>query len=281
MDKRKKSNKLITAYRELAFQNGEKAKRAAELIIANKELVFQNKEKAKRAGELSILNIELKKAKEKLTKSEAQIRNFAHHLNHVQEEEKAHLAREIHDEFGQRLAGIKMSLSLLKIENHPTVSETEKKINNLKEEIDTLIQSLRKIATALRPSILDTLGLIPSIEWYAKEFETHSNIKCQMEIIGNKQKFEKNISICFFRICQEALTNISKHAEAKKVKISVAHNNNALSLEISDNGKGISSEKLENPFSMGLLGMKERAKIIGADLVVTSKINCGSLLFPH
>src|ERR1035437_6285379 len=108
----KKLNRLMTAYKELSFQKEEKGKRAAELIIANKELIFQNEEKEKRAKELILANIELERSKEKLVRSEIQIRKFAQHLHRVQEEEKAHLAREIHDEFGQRLAEIKIELSL-------------------------------------------------------------------------------------------------------------------------------------------------------------------------
>ncbi len=268
----------MTAYKELAFQRTEKGKRAAELIIANKELVFQNEEKEKRAIELTFANIELEKSKEKLIRSEIQIRKFAHHLHRVQEEEKAHIAREIHDEFGQQLAGIKMELSLLKGNKNITDSEAEEKINTLTQHIDALIQSLRKIATELRPGILDTLGLIPSIEWLVQEFEKRTDIKCKIEITALEHKFENDISICFFRICQEALTNISKHSQAKNVKVRIFHNENELSLEISDDGKGISTEKLENPFSMGLLGMRERAKLIGATISITSKTNAGTTL---
>lgn len=268
----------MIAYRELAIQKTEKGKRDSELIIANKELVFQNKEKEKRARELLSANIELEKAKERLVRSEIQVRKFAHHLHRVQEEEKAHLAREIHDEFGQRLAGLKMELFALKGNKNRTDSETEEKINTLTRNIDVLIQSLRKIATELRPGILDTLGLIPSIEWLVQEFGKRTGIKCIIEITALKYKFDDDISICFFRICQEALTNISKHSEAKNVKVVVFHDANELSLNISDDGKGITSEKLENPFSMGLLGMRERAKLIGATISITSRINAGTTL---
>jgi signal transduction histidine kinase len=268
----------MAAYEELAFQKTEKGKRAAELIIATKELIFQNQEKEKRATELAFANTELEKSKEKLLRSEFQVRKFAQHLHRVQEEEKAHLAREIHDEFGQRLAGLKIELFMLKENKNRTVSETVDKINILMKNIDILMHSLRKIATELRPGILDTLGLVPSIEWLVQEFEKRTGIICKIEITALEDKFDSDISICFFRICQEALTNICKHSEAKNVKVRIFHNHNELSLEISDDGKGIASEKLENPFSMGLLGMRERANLIGATLSITSKINVGTTI---
>lgn len=210
---------------------------------------------------------EKRKAQEELVKSEIQIRNFANHLHHVLEEERAHIAREIHDELGQQLVGIKMSVSSIKNNNITTA---------ILADIETAMQSLRKIATKLRPGILDTLGLIPSIEWLAKEFEKKNNINCHLEINVKEYKYPEHISICFFRICQEALTNISKHAEANRIIIKINQEKNSLSLKIQDNGKGIQTEKLTNPFSMGLLGMRERAKIIGAELQINSKINSGT-----
>ena len=225
---------------------------------------------------------EQKIVEEKFKKSEIQIRNFAKHLNQVIEDERSSTAREIHDELGQQLVGIKIGLASLNKSNahslKTTGGEQSEKITGMMKDVDTTIQSMRKISTQLRPGILDTLGLIPSIQWLGSEFEKKTKIKCKMEISVTEQKFEKNISTCFFRICQEALTNISKHAGAHEVIISVSQNKNELMLKISDNGKGIVSEKLENPFSMGLLGMRERANIIGAELKIESKKGKGTTI---
>ncbi|MBA3705681.1 MAG: PAS domain S-box protein, partial [Bacteroidetes bacterium] len=206
----------------------------------------------------------------KIIDSEAQIRNFAKHLNRTKEEENAHIARELHDELGQQLAGIKMGIASIKKLSNTDVTR-EERMTAIIKDVDNTIHSLRKIATELRPGILDTLGLIPSIEWMVNEFEKKTVIKCHTTLNVKQQKFEKDISICFFRICQESLTNISKHAQAKKVTVKVDQNENELILSISDNGKGIADEKLDNPFSMGLLGMRERAKIIGAQLTIDSR----------
>lgn len=237
---------------------------------------------------------DLKQSIEKLTKAETEIRNFARHINKVLEDERAHIAREIHDDIGQQLAGIKMGLALLKkaLFNSPEVGKLAHAtlplsggdgggpgaLDGMMKNVDDTIQSLRKIATELRPGILDSLGLIPSIKWLAQEFEKKTGIKCFIEAEAKEQMFEKNLSTCFFRICQESLTNISKHAEASEIKIKTFQNDRELLLEISDNGKGISSEKLDNPFSMGLLGMRERANIIGGELQIKSQKNMGTTI---
>lgn len=225
------------------------------------------------------IELQKKEAYEKLVKSENQVRNFARHINQVLEDERAHIAREIHDELGQQLVGIKIELSSL-INNDEKLNTT---IKGIMKNVDNTIQSLRKIATELRPGILDSLGLIPSIQWLANEFERKTKMKCSLQLNATEQEIKQNTylldkqaSTCFFRICQESLTNISKHAEASEVNIYIAQSKYELTLKIFDNGKGIANEKLENPFSMGLLGMYERANIIGAHLNITSEKNIGT-----
>lgn len=156
---------------------------------------------------------ERKKIEEKIIRSETQIRNFAAHLNHVLEEERAHLAREIHDELGQQIAGIKMGLSILK-KGKGIDTEEEEKINIMITDADNTLQTMRKIATELRPGILDALGLTSSIQWLGNEFERKTKIKTIVKTNIPEKKFEKKIFTYFFRICQESLTNISKHAGA-------------------------------------------------------------------
>jgi signal transduction histidine kinase len=273
--KLQKTDELIMANRKLMFQNEEKEKREAELIIANKELAFQNKEKGKRAEELNAAYNELIKSEDELLRSENQVRNFAAHLNQVLEDERSRIAREIHDEFGQQFAGLKIGLSLLK-KTCAADKVTVERINDMSGDVDHIIQSLRKVATELRPGILDSLGLVPSIEWLAKEFAAKRDIKCKLELNVEKHMFEKNLSTCIFRICQEALTNVSKHAKASEVIISLSQDKNELILKIADNGKGFCTENPDKPFSMGLVGMRERAHIIGADLKIFSKKDLGT-----
>ncbi|MBA3971153.1 MAG: PAS domain-containing protein [Bacteroidetes bacterium] len=218
-----------------------------------------------------------KNAEEKIRSSEVKIRNFAKHLHHIQEEERAHLAREIHDELGQELVGIKIGLSAL-VKNQNASEVVSEEIKTMMNTVDGTIQSLRKIATELRPGILDTLGLVPSIEWLAKEFERKSGISCKLEVDVINQTFDKNISICFFRVCQEAFTNIAKHADANRVSLLIFQDETELILTVADNGRGMSGDSLQNPFSMGLLGMHERAKNITGELKIKSRKNEGTVV---
>lgn len=220
---------------------------------------------------------ERKEIETKLLQSELQIRNFAKYLNRVMEDQRTNLAREIHDELGQELAGIKFGISSLKkiAANNP---EAETKIANVLNSVDATIQSLRKIATELRPGILDSLGLAASIEWLVKEFHKKTNIVCKTNVNVHDHPFSKDISTCFFRICQEALSNISKHAEASELAVRLLYEDEVLTLIIADNGKGIDTSKQNNPFSMGLLGMRERAHLIGGHLEIHSALGEGTLI---
>lgn len=216
-----------------------------------------------------------KKLDETLRASEKQIRNFAKHLHKLQEEERAHIAREIHDQLGQEFVGIKIGLSEI-VKNKAVPQNTVNDVKEMIGTVDNAIQSLRKIATELRPGILDSMGLLSSIEWLGKEFERKTGIRCDMQLTATDQAVDKNISICFFRICQEALTNISKHAACDHVIISLTQTKNQLTMRITDNGIGMPDEKIRNPFSMGMLGMRERASNIGSELYVLSEKGRGT-----
>lgn len=218
---------------------------------------------------------ERKLAESKLIKAETQVRNFAQHIHTLLEDERAGIAREIHDELGQFLVGIKLGLSSFKKQAAGSPASAER-IRTMLLDVDSTIQSMKKISTGLRPGILDTLGLPASIEWLVQDFERKAEIKCRYDSSGSAQTFENKFSICFFRICQEALTNIVKHAGASEVSIKFRHDAERCMLSISDNGSGIDPKKLENPFSLGLLGMRERANIIGGELKITSEPGKGT-----
>lgn len=221
------------------------------------------------------VEIEKQRSQEDLLKSEIQIRNFATHLNNVLEEERARISREIHDELGQQLTGIKMSLGICKGQFDFPVSMIEK-INSILVDIDGTINTLKKIATELRPAILDSYGLMPAIEWMSKEFEKKTNISCSFKSSIEELEVEDKVSITLFRICQETLNNIAKHSGASQALIEIDRSKNYLTLQISDNGKGIESKKLKNSLSMGIIGMHERAKIIGAELNIKSVSKMGT-----
>ncbi|HEY0895626.1 MAG TPA: PAS domain-containing protein, partial [Sphingobacteriaceae bacterium] len=212
---------------------------------------------------------EKKRSYDKLKKSKNEIKSFARQLNSVLEEERARIAREFHDEFGQLLTGLKMSLSSLK-KRTPGENFSEEMINPMLSDVDTIIQQIRNFATDLRPAILDTLGLLPSLEWLVRDFEKKSGIAAVLHLnVSEELQLDKNLSICCFRICQEALTNIARHSGATQVTVEISRGKELI-LKITDNGKGILTEKINDPLSMGLLGMRERAHLVGGELTISS-----------
>lgn len=211
---------------------------------------------------------ERKKAEEELRKSYEELRNLSAYLQQIREEERAKIAREIHDELGQALTAIKMDISYLfkKYKDHHSVSE---KANSIFSVIDSTIQAIKRISTELRPGILDDLGLIPAIEWQIREFEKRCGIKCHLRIAQEKINIDKESSVAIFRILQEGLTNIARHASATEVFVDLFENEDNLYLEIIDNGKGISEDHIRNPKSFGIIGMRERVYSLGGDLHIS------------
>jgi len=210
-----------------------------------------------------------KVAYDQAVKARNETSHFARQLNDVLEEERKRISRELHDEFGQRLIALKMSLGVLS-QSENSIAEQDELITSMREDLDKAIQSVRKIATELRPSIIDTLGLGSSIEWLAMDFRRKFKVNCLVTVEDKEIVVAKSMAICYFRICQEALTNVIKHSGADQVKIQLKKTNNALVLTIEDNGRGMSIDKIETPFSMGLLGMRERAHLIGGILSINS-----------
>jgi len=224
-----------------------------------------------------IYSLERRKIISSLEESEKRVRSFARQLSVVVEEERARIAREIHDEFGQQLSGIKMSLSALKRNGEKQVDRVPI-IDVIVEEVNHSIQSLRKISNELRPALLDKLGLFSAIEWLVSEFKRKTGIDGYFDALTLQQEINKDTEINIFRICQEALTNISKHAGATQVGIGIAGENNGLKITIADNGKGINAGILRDPLSSGLLNMRERANLIGADIEIRSEPDKGTTI---
>lgn len=269
--------KWVNASVQMLSLFGRKCFLGSGIDITGKKIAEANLEKYNNELERKIAErlVELKQANSKRMNAEAQVRMFAGHLNQTLEEERANIARDIHDELGQLLTGIKLGLSSFK-KFGTAENKLAGKTADMMKDVDNSIQALKKISISLRPGILDTLGLIPSLGWLAKDFENKTRIPCRFEMASEEKEIAKNISICYFRICQEALNNISKHAKASEVVVRVNGGEKELALEISDNGKGISKEKLANPFSMGLLCMRERANLINGALQIRSEKGKGT-----
>ena len=224
-----------------------------------------------------VYSVERKKIVSALETSEKQVRSFANQLNNALEEERSRIAREIHDEFGQQLSGLKMSLYALKKFNG-TDNDLGTLINVLVADVNTSITSVRQIANELRPVLIDKFGLLAAIEWLTCEFEKKTGVICKFYGDIDLSDLDKMIEINIFRICQEALTNITKHAEATLVKIEITKKERLLGVKIIDNGVGIKMNTLHNPLSMGLLNMKERANLIGASFSINSTAKTGTTI---
>jgi PAS domain S-box-containing protein len=218
---------------------------------------------------------QIRKAQKALLESEEKLRALTNYLQSAIETDRAHLAREIHDEFGQLLTGLKMDLAWFKrnTKNDPVLI---RRLELMDELIDDAIQISRRLASELRPGLLDDLGLVPAMEWYAGEFQRRSGIKCLVTFPDEEPDLNSALKTTVYRIFQEALTNIARHAEASKASIQLAFDAGILKLEIRDNGRGITSNELSDNRSLGLLGMQERARQKGGSVEILGKVGTGT-----
>lgn len=190
------------------------------------------------------------------------LRNLSAHLQTVQEEERISIAREIHDELGQQLTGIKLDASWLQNKAKNKDQEEQKRMERLINKVNATIKKVRKIATDLRPGVLDDLGLEAAIEWQSVQFEEQTGISCILETSTVSDNYEKTVNTAVYRIFQEALTNVTRHANATEVLIKLSEKNSILELEVLDDGKGFVEPEKNNLTSLGITGMKERALMI-------------------
>jgi len=208
--------------------------------------------------------------------SEKRYRELAANLQLKIEEERTRIARELHDELGQDLTILRLELTGLRNESKGeeklriTGSEYTK-IETAIELTDSIIKKSRSLATRLRPVILDQFGLIAGIEWLAENCQKHSGIKCRIADLPENVNADAAVVTALFRICQETVTNIIRHAEATELKISLTERAGELLLTIQDNGRGITNEELANQKSLGILGMQERANLLGGSLVILGR----------
>jgi signal transduction histidine kinase len=207
-----------------------------------------------------------------------QLRNLAAHLQQVREEEKTHIAREIHDELGQMLTAIKMDIALSQKKYKEVNPEAGSYLLRALEMVDDTVKAVRRIASELRPAILDDLGLVAALEWQCREFEKRNNIQCLFSSSLSNIEVEKNIAIGLYRICQEALTNVARHSRATKVTANILVQANLVVLTITDNGKGFNPEKVKGKKTLGLVGMKERALMMNGKLTAESTPGQGATI---
>jgi PAS domain S-box-containing protein len=195
-----------------------------------------------------------------LRRSREELRNLSAHIQSALEEERGHIAREIHDELGQTLSKLKLDIAWMKKRMTKEQKQLVEKADRMSGLVDSTIQSVQRISSKLRPGVLDYLGLPAAIEWQAKEFREQTGIRCVAKIASDVQVEDQNITIAIFRIFQETLTNIIRHAKANRVNVALKHEDKAIVLNVKDNGIGIPVDKLSSRSSFGIMGIRERVR---------------------
>jgi signal transduction histidine kinase len=196
------------------------------------------------------------------------LRGLAARQQNVREEERTRIARELHDELGQQLTGFKMDLSWVKGRMGKTQPELAERLQATIRRVDGTVDAVRRIATELRPGVLDLLGLVAAIEWQAQEFRRRTGIETDLELHSDNAPVDDTRGTTIFRILQEALTNVARHAGASRVEIEFTQAKDELGLEVRDNGRGIDVSQASGTHSLGLVGIRERAIACGGYLSI-------------
>ncbi len=212
---------------------------------------------------------------DEVRRSREELRALAARLQSVREDERTRISREVHDELGQALTGLRLDLSWLKgrLKDKPELAE---RVQSAVTRIDGTIDTVRRIATELRPSVLDHLGLVAAVEWQAQEFEKRTGINVRLELSSAHPAVDDARATTVFRILQESLTNVARHASAGHVDISLALGPDAVELRVSDDGRGISEAERTALRSLGLVGIRERAIACGGECTIEGRPGQGT-----
>jgi len=208
-------------------------------------------------------------AQRRISRSREQLRTLAARLQSIREEERSRIAREVHDVLGQALTGIKMDAAWILAKLPEGQTKLVARAKSMSSLIDSMVQMVRRIATDLRPGILDNLGLVAAVEWQASEFQSRTGITCQVSSNLRDASLASDSATAVFRIFQETLTNVARHAQATAVTVSICEQQDRVVLQVADNGRGIDLGEVTQSKSVGLIGMRERAAILGGDLVIS------------
>ncbi len=221
---------------------------------------------------------ERRQAKTELEQSREQLRKLTAHLQSVREKERTLIARELHDELGQLLTALNTETVLLSKKIPPEYKDLIDRAAGMSSLIDMTMQTLKRIYMSLRPGMLDHLGLTVSIGWQADEFEKRTGIPCKVTVHPEDMTLDPDLSTALFRIFQEALTNISRHADATLVHARLKTTAKNVQLVVKDNGRGITREQRSKPHSFGLLGIRERVANWGGDVKITGEEGKGTTI---
>jgi len=242
-------------------------KRAEEALqLAHAELERKVQE---RTGELSSANTHLQASYE-------QVRRLALRLQSIREDERSGIARDLHDEFGQALTALKMDLLWASGKLPDEQGLLPERITAMVALVDRMVETVQQVSSTLRPGILDDFGLLEAMRWQGREFQERMGIACRTHIGLEQLELDPGHVTSLFRILQEALTNVARHAHATEVTVSLTTSGDRLILEITDNGKGIATAQINDATSLGLIGMRERALLLNGRVTVTGAVGHGT-----
>lgn len=221
---------------------------------------------------------EKKQTEAELKKTRDQLRELAGHLQNVREEEQSAIAREIHDEMGQVLVYLKMSLSAIEDRIPESDTDTRKRIRTMKESLGEIIKTTKNLITRLRPYMLDELGLIAALESYTRDFQEKSGIQTYLFVSSKDLSFNREKETAVYRIVQEALSNVARHSGASYVVVNISKTGKEIALEVSDDGSGFEQKDGSIKTTHGLMGMRERALVFDGEIFIDSEPGRGTRL---
>ena len=260
----------VAVFVELAKKNLQLQHQKQELEQLNADL------QAQRVLDLQHIN-ERKQAEEALRQSQEELRQLASYQERIKEDERKRIAREIHDELGQNLLALRIDIAMLHARTGSTHPKLNKRVHGVLEQIDNTMKAMRAIINNLRPTVLD-LGLNAAIEWQVKEFQRRTGIACELVMDEAELVVDDNRATALFRILQESLNNVFRHARATRTRIEVVKQGSQVIMRVSDDGVGIFPGCRRKANSFGLVGIKERISTLGGEFTVDTAQNKGTSL---
>jgi signal transduction histidine kinase len=261
---------LASSFNQMAADLSQHRKHLNELVDA-------------RTAELRDTNIRLeteiaerRRVEDELRQSREELRRLASHLESVREQERTEIAREIHDELGQALTALKMDVHWVGQRVTDAPPAVSARLTSMSKAVDATVHALRRISSRLRPKLLDDLGLSAAIEWQAREFERHSGIACTIHSEPDDIVVDRPRSTALFRIFQETLTNVARHAGASTVDVVLRDLGSTVQMTVADNGKGIGPAEVNDGRSLGIVGMRERVRSLGGSIEVLGRPGQGT-----
>jgi signal transduction histidine kinase len=228
------------------------------------------------ATTLEIREAQRQKAEQDLRSSREELRNLASHMESVREEERTRLAREIHDELGQAMTALKMDIAWLNRRLDPKQEPLHEKTRSMEDLIDATIRTVQRLSGELRPGLLDDLGLSAAIEWQSEEFQKRTGVPCAVCVDLQDTTLSREHTTALFRVFQETLTNVIRHAQATRVGVRLQAAEDQLVLEVKDNGRGITEKEIEEPQAFGLIGMRERVLAFKGKFAISGRPGRGT-----